>query len=259
MTTNVIDMKHFTAACDSRWTIHSSQLPVPYTTNGFRLWVDNTGFEKIIVYQKLCYIFAGPADLISEWKQWVWTMGPVKNPDILPDVKSKTGTLHLHIVSVGQNPSLARRIGGRPDLELEPDKGGIFFAGTGSVPAYEGWQRTLCARLAVQAAIEADVASGGRVIYRNLKDDSDMKPEDITMGNIPESLRRKVMVKHYSDNEGTGIPAYQSSDQRVLEALSQVVSGSATLVAPCGTEKEDWTQEEKNSLSSFFKDFYGTK
>ena len=61
-------------ACDSRWS---------YETDEFLYYIDDSGYEKIVFTEKMVAIFAGKANVIEHFKEWInnGLSGNMPNPN----------------------------------------------------------------------------------------------------------------------------------------------------------------------------------
>lgn len=231
MTTNVLDLRNGVATSDSRWSA---------SVGNFFFFVDDTGFEKIISKAHFAFVFAGDAGLIQEWKDWVADL-PI-NADVWPDEERFGKSVAVTITNMDTSYVLFER---KQEFATHEAR----FAGSGAIHAFACWVRNLDPIRAVKSAINLDFCSGGEVRYLWFN-----RTTNVDNCTRIESLGKKLVeTGHVMRTDGRQL-AYPvrdvaDTDSEVAKALSEIVSGKESLVAPCDAMYQPWTEDDKRLFS----------
>ena len=231
MTTNVLDLRNGIATSDSRWSTDSGN---------FFFYVDNTGFDKIVSKGPFAFVFAGDSGLIQEWKDWASNLPD--NSEVWPDEDRFGKSVAVTVTNMKTGHVLFER---KQDFSTHEAK----FAGTGSIHAYACWQRNFDAIRAVRSATYMDMCSGGDVKYLNF--DGATNVENCTrIDRLTEILfETGRFMRTDGHPQSYPIKDYSSVDPELSKALSDVVSGKQSLIAPCDAMYSPWTSDEKRMFS----------
>lgn len=232
MTTNVLDINSGMLASDSRW---SFDMPT------FVAFVDDTGFDKIVVHKHLGFMFAGNSLLIQAWKSWL-----AANPaaeDVLPEVESDEGSIALSITDLERRTVLFEH-GQNIQHPL------ARFAGTGARHAFLCWNANGCATTAVESAKIVDSYSGGQVKFLRCLDKQHNLDSSASVESIGRGFLEKGMIM-YKGSAGGVIPVKDAAanDPAVAKLRQEIVAGKAVASAPCDAMFNPWAASEKSKLA----------
>lgn len=238
MTTNVTDLVEKTIACDSRWSIDS---PL------FVIYIDDTGFDKIVTYDTYAFMFAGNGRKIQEWKDWILS-APSGAASSAPDESG----IALCIVNTS-NWGIEFERG--QDIEVP---GEARFAGSGSMHAHTCWKSNRNARLAVDSAKLMDVFSGGEVKYLDSYRNTNVN-NSVTVSDVEALISKKgmVMYKTTKPNAPVAIDVAAANDPSVKTVLDQISTGASTVNAPCDSMHNTWSDSDKNKLRQTLTKIFG--
>lgn len=238
MTTNVFDKASAILASDSRW---SYELQYP-----FILFVDDTGYDKVVTRPTIAVVFAGRSDLIEQWKCWV--SADQLNMAMIPIVPVDKDGQPLVAICIVQKPCATVRydIGG--SLYAEESR----FAGSGASYAFSCWTENRCATTAVESAKKSDCFSGGTVTYLNLKDDSNNLS---SLGMPYETIKTETVKRGIIMNRITKATIPLSSLPNIDRADIErsLASGDLVASAPIGYDRtKAWTDQDYAQLKAMF-------
>jgi hypothetical protein len=242
MTTNVFDIGAAVVASDSRWSYTLKENDVPFAV----VYADDTNFDKMVVAEGACALFAGSSRLINDWKHWIAAPHKValRRPAVVDDfamciVEAATGRL---IFEHGQRISDAT----------------YRFAGTGARSAHTCWMSNRDAIRAVRSAADADQWSGGEVKYMKIKEQVHNVSSDSDFDSINEAIlqRGMVMYKVY-DGKVVSIQDAAKTDKRVANLMNHIKSGEAAAEAPNGHDPVIWTETDVKRLDAALEGFFG--
>ena len=230
MTTNVYDAASGTLICDSRWTIEATQ-----AGKDFDIYVDDPGFEKLALNDKHVFMFAGRADMIELWKEYIAT-----NPT---DGKGSPGLNGIAVL-------IAKK--GSHDIEFQyghtivnkfwPDGSRTIssFAGTGGNHAAYTWTCTKDLDCAMENAFECDPCSGGEIKFFNTVSNDGRVGECQGKESIFLAAKERGVVMYYKHQKFgmpsiTEVPIQQAAakDPEVQDVIEQLAVGRIDFVAPC--------------------------
>lgn len=216
------------------------------------VFVDDTGFDKIIADNQLAFLFAGDLLNIAAWKGWVaagrTTAAPMDKLDetslIIVDVT--TGTVVFNT-----------------DYLLASDSGPdrhAWYGGTGAPHAKDCWEVNKCAMKAVESAIMVDKYSGGRMIHFNRQTlETNATNAESHLSVVVQMRERGLMKKNngteykVSEVMSSSIAANDASkaeiDSVAKKLAEKVMNGSVALSAPFPGIEQPWTNEKKQELA----------
>lgn len=233
MTTNVFDGDACELASDSRWSIK-----LPHAI----VYVDDTGFDKLIIAQGAASMFAGNSEVIGEWKKWI---ADPQREDVPPDPDDMT----VCVVDVETGKIVV-------ELGQAQAEGGSRFAGSGGQWALPCWLQNRNARKAVETAKLADICSGGAVKFLEAKTGAHNLSLIDDVAHLRQELQKRGMVMYLS-NLNQAVPLSEASnDAAVQEAVEKIAAGQAVLTAPCPSINRQWTSEEKQDLFKVMLSYY---
>lgn len=243
MTTNVYDKRAGQLASDSRWSRISGE---------WIIWVDDTGYDKIICDARLGFLFAGELDKIDIWKQWV--------------IAGRKGVKPLDQL----------RGGGMSVIQIDLADGEIKFqshkflsstfgvaikalyAGNGAIFAKTCWDVNKCALKAVDSAKIEDKSSGGTVMHYDRKSKSTNIVNTASVTDVQQQLKDKGIIMHTKDacEPMSVIDAANDPSNPIQQALAQmVVSGGIALSAPFPEMNEPWSDEKIREFEAALNEY----
>jgi hypothetical protein len=236
MTTNVTDLTSQQMASDSRWSIPKTE---------FLVYLDDSGFDKIVTQHDLALMFAGNAGVIQSWKDWL-PIATENSP--IPEV------VGIAVCAVNLTTG---QIVFESGQDIYPNE--ARFAGTGAFHAYNCWQVNGCPRKAVNSAKIVDIYSGGEVKYLVFSSKDTNVSNSTGVKDLHQMLATKGMVMYTNGFNGyqpgyvLGIEDAAKSDPEVAKIKDQIASGAVVASAPCGAMYNDWTEESKAKLEAAIK------
>lgn len=233
----MIDLTSGISASDSRW---SCQAP------SFLLYIDDTGFEKIVHHGNLAFTFAGNGKLIQEWKNWLAT-NP-SNSTGAPPTTAQTlqGPISITICIVRMSDKAPIFCRGR-SIAFE----NALFAGTGATQARTFWAATKDAKLAVESAKSMDPFSGGSVKYLEFTNGKNNLSETATIEDVGRLLATEGTVMYVAnENRVFAVPVSdaEAKDTNVRQVVEQLKAGDVAATAPCSAMYNEWSQNEISEL-----------
>lgn len=245
MTTNVIDLQAGVITTDSRWS---------YQGLGFALYVDDTGFEKIVEYRGCAFTFAGDGALIQSWKDWLKS-----NPTAVhqqPEVERKTPQ-GLRSVTLSMVDMATKKVTFCRGNAIKSEE--ALFAGSGARQAKICWETNKDAKLAVKSAILVDIFSGGTVKYLEFKGNKNNLNETATIQDVNHMLATKGQIMSYANQNApnTVLPATGADVAAEREKIvEQLRKGEVAASAPCDAMFEAWSEGDKTRLTSALQDVF---
>lgn len=239
MTTNAIDLRSKVIACDTRWSIEQDE---------WFVFVDDTGFDKMVCRPIASIVCAGDAILIEQWRNWF--IEPVLDFANMP-MTNRTGHAGLYDITISviraYSGTVIYQAGQYLDFEQH-----AYFSGSGSPYALDCFSTNRCSRRCVRSASELDHRTGGTIQFvelstnaHNLSDEwvglSEVKNQFLSRGKAMNTTTKKVIP--ISDFTG---PA---ADQ-----IKSRLRGELAISAPTGHPPKQWTDEEREKLRQVFKD-----
>lgn len=231
MTTNVIDLLSGQIACDSRWSFESRQ-------DNFVIYVDDTGFEKILSVGDFAYTFAGNGLLIQKWKDWLRCPSPNEIPMPLTESITPSGLMGITVCMIHKD---TRRVAFAKGHPTRVD--GAMFAGSGAVHASGCWIVNQDAQRAVETAKARDPLSGGTVKYLVFSSGDHNLTETSTIDDVGRSLVTKGTVM-YANQNVLSVEEAAKRDENVRRVVEGAAAGSIIANAPCPGMYNAWSSEE---------------
>lgn len=243
MTTNVYDGFQGIASTDSRWS----------AGRDFAIfYVDDTGFEKIVVRDDAVFLFAGDSSVIQQWKDYL--AGPrYSHAAGEPPLEG----IALLIVNAATKEII---YGYGQDITLNDQsaKAIASFAGSGGRLAAECWRQNFCAKRAIDTAKQIDVFSGGETKFFELTSKTGNLIKDVGLKGLGEAFKERGMVMFLAQlDKPMSIQEAQAIDPRVAEFAQQVASGQVPLSAPCDAMYNTPSAEEKAELRKVLGNLFG--
>lgn len=242
MTTNVFDETQGFMATDSRWSIRYGRYVV---------YLDDTGFDKLIVSHGHAFMFAGSGGRIQQWKTWIQSS---------PADDSEQPNEEGICVCIAD---IATKTMKRSVKQMLIPVGG-YFAGTGTDYAAPCWIANQNVMRSVETAKQADVCSGGEVKYYNFVDGSNnlnYPSGNITIQMVDAAILRRGLVMTTNTNMGQGLPfATAANDNPELaEIRGKIAAGELSAGAPSQGMYDQWSPEEKAGLKATLADIFKWK
>lgn len=232
MTTNVYDATVGLLTSDSRW----SRL-----TGEWLIYVDDTGYDKIVFDHKLAFLFAGDLPNIDVWKQWI-NNGRKGNPPIehlgrMSVIQIDTKTAKVVFMS---HPSFPKTSFGTALRAV--------FAGTGGVHAKACWDANKCAKQAVVTAIGQDIQSGGEVKHLECANrQHNLTAAKFSQLHVTEQAKTKGFIMNINSNQApikVQDAANDPSNPTVKALADIVLAGGMSFSAPFPDMDVAWSDEK---------------
>jgi hypothetical protein len=242
MTTNVFDEVLGVMATDSRWSVQYGE---------YIVYIDDSGYEKILICHNHAVMFAGNGNLIQQWKDWMNSM-PVDASN-QPAVEG----ICVCIVDMG-----TKKVKSSVKQLVLPSGG--YFAGSGQLYAVHCWLKNSNSYTAVETAKANDKLSGGDVKFydftsgkNNLNLNYPANVMSIQMVNT--ALLKRGLVMKTATGATQAIPyAVAANDDPELENVGlKIMSGELSASAPSEGMYSPWTEEEKLGLKTALVGMFG--
>jgi len=242
MTTNVYDVAAGLLTSDSRWSADEGEWIV---------YVDDTGFDKIIADAQLAFLFAGNILNIAEWKGWV------KSGRLQPAPLDRLDGTSLIMVEIatgsvvfGTDYLLVSRYDAMPSA---------WYSGTGAPHAKDCWEVNRCAMTAVASATKVDKYSGGTTSHFNRNSRASNVTNSAAVESVLVQMRERGIMKNNNGAEfmisdviaadAANDPASKQIDDVAKRLAQKVMQGNVTLSAPFPGIDQPWTNEKKSELA----------
>lgn len=244
MTTTVYDRLNRLVATDSRWSRTLDDLGY----QGHVAFVDDTGFGKMAVREDHVLTLAGNGLLIQHWKQWWATDLSDPRPPILLDGRE---AITLHIVKISTN-EIIFDIGEMLAAHFTDDEGNrvinAVFAGTGAPFAGGVWQKSGCARTAIEAAKIGDIRTGGEVRYVDFNSgNTNLETSKHLISDVAEALLEKGMIMDTNNPLSQPVPI---TENEVAHIRQLIANGDITPCAPTGGKPVNWNSKAISRLDA---------
>lgn len=236
MTTTAYDRVNKVVACDSRWSCDLT----PHGYEGFLLYIDNTGFGKLLQNESFIIVLAGNGMLIEHWKNWF--KSDISKPS--PDVETGEAFLQVAIINKDRNEltfSSGEHLPLSERCELK-----ALFSGSGSKYAAHNWREKQCAKESISAAISADCYTGGEVRFIDFNHGGLLNIEDTvnTIKEVNQTLLKRGLIM---DTNNPGRKHRPLTNAEVENIRNLVANGDITPSAPTG-RSSPWTAEKRHQL-----------
>ena len=238
MTTNVYDITKGLLSTDSRWSKDNGEYVV---------YIDNTGYDKIVHDHKIAILFAGDLDKVDVWKKWFMK----GRPDPRPPEKD----LSLIIVCLETGDPVFKSEYTLASFNEEAIQ--AVYGGTGGVYAKNCWEVNSCAMTAVNTAIQEDFLSGGEVVYLNRNDLSTNITNTGKFFHVTTLLKEAGTIMDIKTKQKATIKEFDNStfSLSAKALVEEVLSGKATLSAPFVGMGQPWSNEKIAELDDVLKRF----
>lgn len=199
MTTTIYDGLQRVVGSDSRWSCFAKNVNgvfqiCPHNEGTHIVYVDDTGFGKILLRQDIVLCLAGNGGLIEQWKRWWRANTLVKNYPPFTTASGDYVALYAVDLKTNEMHSLSHQI----DCSyVDPNTRQVraLFSGSGGAIAFQAWRATMNVIASIKFAISYDCCSGGGVRYidyaakqQNIEDSfhtmSDVRDKLITGGFV---------------------------------------------------------------------------
>lgn len=221
------------------------------------MYLDDTGYEKLVIHKKKVLMFAGFGKVIQQWKDWIFSdpidasgMPPHKGMAVcMVDAETQNVDFHAH-------------------QDIVSD--GVHCAGSGARPAYGCWLLNKCAKTAVETAKKQDFCSGGEVKYFDFRSGennaSNPFAAQMTIDEVDKAINQRGVVMKINV-PGLGNPPFafangandDESEAAVKEIRSKIASGELSANAPCDGMYNDWSEENKIKFNKALAGMFGWK
>lgn len=249
MTTNFYDSVHNKVACDSRWTVSNDDFY-------FDLYVDDAGFKKIEIVDNYTFMFAGNAEVIADWKNFIHKRPRPKDKNGLPEKRN------LAILIVNNQSKQLEDAYGHSILQKFWKDGCdpliATFAGTGGDHAAYRWATNKVEKLdcieAVKFAISKDRYSGGKVKFYDVMTGNHNITRCEGPGCLPREMEEKGMVKYHSIlGTEKSIAEARKTDPNIDKMLRGSASRPSGFTAPCDAMYREPSRKEAERLCATFR------
>lgn len=239
MTTNVYDISKGLLSTDSRWSKDNGEYVV---------YIDNTGYDKIVYDNRIAILFAGDLDLVDVWKKWFHKGKPDPRPKLLDDVSLIIVSLETGMPVFKSEYTLTS--GNEETIQA-------VYGGTGGVYAKNCWEVNSCAITAVNTAIKEDLLSGGEVVYLNRNNLSNNIKNSCKIFHVNTQLKETGTIMNMKTKQKESIQNFMnSSNSSSAQALvEEVISGNAKLSAPFVGKGQPWSNEKIAELDNVLERF----
>lgn len=228
MTTNVLDLRNDTASTDSRWSI---------SIDDKIIFVDDSGFDKILEKNRFLLVFAGNSVLIQQFKDWAKSDGEIARPTD----EEIDGEVAITITDMDSGLVVFEATQKHP---LEDAR----FAGTGATYAMMCWNANQCAKTAVSTAIQFDAYSGGEVKYYHFSGDNNISPDGRSDDIVMAILERGAVMYKHNGMRTTPISEAAKVDPTVKAVIDRISSGTLQPCAPFPEMNIPWTPDDHRRL-----------
>ncbi|WP_210501678.1 hypothetical protein [Pantoea ananatis] len=242
MTTTVYDRIAKAVTSDSRW----SCILDPYGYKGHILYVDDTGFGKIALREDTVMVLSGNGFLIEQWKKWL--LASVLDPDAEMPPTYLDGQMPLGILIIEKSSNKILFGVGRNHTIFDHEVNEVLatFSGSGEAFAAIKWNRSTCAKSAVEHAKGNDPFSGGSVRYVDFTSGShDIETGLDTIQEVVNIMRDRGYIM---DTTKPGAAPVSISAQEVADVRQLLANGSLTPSAPVGHGAKPWDDASKDKL-----------
>lgn len=236
MTTNVTDLVSEQVASDSRWS---------FPEVNFVLYVDDTGFDKIVLHGNYAWMFAGSGRLIQEWKDWL-----ASNPT---SSAGRPGVNGVAFCIVDLVKKVVNHWG--QDIVLSQ----AMFAGSGALPAHMCWSRNRDPLKAVESAKSQDIYSGGIVKFLKFLCKSNNLVNTETIFDVSTACLQRGTVMYHSQKPATPVAVAAANDPEVKALVQKIQTGTATASAPCDAMYNNWPAAEVERLDKSLDEILAPK
>lgn len=169
MTTTIYDGLQRVVGSDSRWSCFAKEVKgsfslCPQQEATHIVYVDDTGFGKILLRQDIVLCLAGNGGLIEQWKRWWRANTLVKN---YPPFTTATGD-YVALYAVDLKTNEMYPLSNQIDCSyVDPNTRQVraLFSGSGGEIAFRAWRATMNVIASIKFAISFDCCSGGGVRY----------------------------------------------------------------------------------------------
>ncbi|MBA0416182.1 hypothetical protein D7Y48_05525 [Stenotrophomonas maltophilia] len=202
------------------------------------VFLDDTGFDKIVDRPSAVMMCAGSMKLIALWKTWfVAGTGP------MPVSEFYEGSFkHEICVAVVRKRDFGLRFSAGTYENFED---AAEFCGTGAIYAKDCYSVNGCAKTAVLTASRHDPMTGGEVKFVDTKVpfSSNVMNPSTTVEEVEAQLATKGFVMEKSTGNVFSIATGQQVHQQAMSAAI-----AAGLSAPTGQKLRSWTEREREDL-----------
>ena len=242
MTTNVCDLVSGVLTSDTRWSRESG---------GWLIFVDDTGYDKIAYDKKLAFLFAGDLESIDSWKNWVFSGRPGQMPIAkLTGMSAIVVDTKLSKLVFQSHTSLPSSVFGSAVRAL--------FAGTGAIFAKNCWDKNKCAKTAVKTAVDADIQSGGLVVYFKCNNRENNILTKVTQSEVKELAKTKGYIVNMNNTQApiTVQEAANDPSNPAAQAIANMVlSGGVSFSAPFPEMDKPWSEEKIKEFSGVMAEY----
>lgn len=233
MTTNVFCKKNNVLASDSRWSYRLDRDGIPSTQA--IAYVDDAGFDKIAFDEDTGFLFAGPGDVIEQWRKWV------AHPAVTRPAVALNFAICMTDLATG-------------DILMEHGQKVVAeqcrAAGTGAKDAYDCWVVNGDARRAVASAIKFDRLSGGSVKFLNGSDRENNVDPSVDFSSVATEFLKRGMVMYPTSSSSKEVALAEAAkdDPRIAELVRKVAANQLAAEAPSGYDPVVWTPADEARL-----------
>lgn len=248
MTTNIFDSNGQMMATDSRWSIQMA---------GWLMYVDDSGYDKIIEHNGQVLMFAGFGRAIQQWKDWI-----ASNPADISNMPHHKGMSVCMVNALSSTVVF--------DAQQDIVNNGVYCAGSGARHAYGCWISNKSATKAVETAKTLDFFSGGEIKYFDFKNKINnltlQQPlANITIASVDAAILQGGQVMKINTNlpipSNPPFARASANEEDIVTAQirAKVQAGELSATAPCDGMHNDWSQENKDKFTLALGQMFGWK
>lgn len=217
------------------------------------MYVDDARFEKIERHSKAAFMFAGDGGRIQDWKDWIRS-NPTDD-SCMPECE----LMSVCIVDLSTKKVLF------DERQIIINENG-YFAGSGSMFAFQCWTVNRDAKQAVETAKQYDYATGGDVKFIDLVVNAhnlNFPLADVRINDVNRAIVERGMVMEIAVNDTKKTPfklaAVAANDDELQGLREKIANGELSPSAPCQGMHNEWTIEQKAKLKSVLGQALGWK
>ncbi|EOU9520308.1 hypothetical protein ACOJCI_000674 [Cronobacter turicensis] len=249
MTTTAYDCDKNIVASDTRWSAKLNLIDGQYI-----LYVDDTGFNKIVHRLGGAIFCAGDGVTIEQLKKW-WLAEPF-DPENLPDLQHDN-EFKVSVMVVSSEGERLFDAGPKQAL-VDPENNNhlhAVFSGSGSPFAGHTFMQCGCVKTAVTIAETFDPFSGGEVKFCNISTgEGNLHDETMDYSSIMKSMsERGILMKYtgfYAANSENIQSIPLSEHPQFKEISAELKAGNIRAYAPMGGTDIEWNEDRVNKLKA---------
>lgn len=235
MTTTIYDGLKRVVGSDSRWSCFAENVNGDFRVCSHSkathiVYVDDTGFGKILLRQDIVLCLAGNGGLIEQWKRWWRAHSLVKN---YPPFTTASGD-YVALYAVDLKTNEMYPLSNQIDCSyVDPNTRQVkaLFSGSGGAIAFQAWCATMNVITSIKFAISYDCCSGGGVRFIDYAaKQQDLEDSFHTMLEVKDKLITGGFVMDL--NIRNAMPITDAQFDSLRQDLSAQISAIGAPLAP---------------------------